>query len=285
MPKFDTPEPITANIEMQTGHLLIRASDRTDTVVEVRPQDEGSAADVEAAAQTQVEYVGGRLLVRTPKNTFRSLIGRPPSVDVTIELPSDSPVDATAVADIRTEGRLGDSSFKSAAGTIGLDQTGRLRLRSSAGDIAVNRSTGPVDASTSTGKVRIGEVEGPAVVKTSNGDITVGEVTGDLQVKTANGDITVRRSLAGLVAKTACGSVRVGELVRGSVVLESGFGALELGVREGTAAWLDVSSKQGSVRSELEAVENPESAAETVEVRARTGYGDITIRRSLPTHD
>ena len=67
--------------------------------------------------------------------------------------------------------------------------------------------------------------------------------------------------------------------MRGSVVLETGFGELELGVREGTTAWLDVIAQHGSVRSELNAIDGPQQSDETVEVRARTGYGDIVIRR------
>jgi hypothetical protein len=33
------------------------------------------------------------------------------------------------------------------------------------------------------------------------------------------------------------------------------------------------------VRSDLDASDSPEQSDETVEVRARTGYGDIVIRR------
>jgi hypothetical protein len=278
MPIFDTPEPITAVIEITSGRVQINAGDRTDTVVEVRPRDATSDADVHAAEQTQVEYAGGRLSVRAPKNKLRSLIGRHPSIEVTIELPSDSRVDAKGWADYRSEGRIGDSSFV-ATGSIRLDQTGGLKLRTAAGNVSVGRSSGHTDVSSSSGKIWIGEIDGAAVVKTANGDITVGEVTDDVRLNTANGDITVHRALAAVSAKTAFGSVRIGEVVRGAVVLETGFGELEVGVREGTAAWLDVNSQQGSVRSDLEAADRPEASADTVEVRARTGYGDIVIRR------
>jgi DUF4097 and DUF4098 domain-containing protein YvlB len=280
MPTFDTPEPIIATIEITAGHVRIHASDRADTVVEVRPNDRSQDADVQAAEQTQVEYANGRLLVKTPKNKIRSLFGRPASIDVTVELPSDSRVDARGCADFRSEGRIGQSTFDTAAGSIRLDQTGRLKLRTAAGDVSVGRTGGHTDVTTSSGKIWIGEIDGTAVVKTSNGDITVGDVTGDVRLNTANGDITVDRALATVSAKTAYGSVRIGEVVRGSVVLETGFGELELGVREGTAAWLDVSSKHGSVRSDLDAIDSPGKSDETVEVRARTAYGDIVIRRS-----
>jgi DUF4097 and DUF4098 domain-containing protein YvlB len=179
-------------------------------------------------------------------------------------------------------GRLGESTFETAAGALHLDHTGRLKARSAAGNVSVARSDGPADVSTSSGKIRIGAVHGSAVVKTSNGDITLGEVAGDARLNTANGDIAVDRAGAGVHAKTAYGSVRVREVVRGSVVLETAFGEVELGVREGTAAWLDVSSKLGSVRSDLDAADAPASTDDAVEVRARTGYGDIVIRRSQP---
>jgi DUF4097 and DUF4098 domain-containing protein YvlB len=165
------------------------------------------------------------------------------------------------------------------AGSIRLDQTGRVKLHTGAGDVSVGRAGGHTDVTTSSGKIRIGEIDGTAVIKTSNGDITVGEVTGDVRLHSASGDITVDRALAAISAKTAYGSVRIGEVVRGAVVLETGFGELELGVREGTAALLDVSSQQGRVRSELNATDGPEQSDETVQVRARTAYGDIVIRR------
>lgn len=278
MPTFDTPGPIAATIDVAGGHVRIHASDRADTVVDVRPADESEDADVQAARQTQVEYANGQLLVRAPKNKIRSLFGRTPSVDLTIELPSGSRVDARAWGDIRSEGHIGESTFDIAAGSIRLDQTGRLKLRTAAGDVSVGRSGGHTDVATSSGKIWIGEIDGTALIKTSNGDITVGEVAGDVQLSTANGGITVDRALAAVSAKTAFGSVRIGEVVRGSVVLETAFGDLELGVREGTAAWLDVSSQQGSVRSDLDAIDHPAHAEETVEVRARTRFGDIVIR-------
>jgi DUF4097 and DUF4098 domain-containing protein YvlB len=280
MPTFDTPEPITAVIDTVSGHIWINASDRADTAVDVRPTDPAEDGDVQAAKQTQVDYAGGRLSVTTPKSRLRSLFGRPPSIDLTIDLPAGSRVEAKAAAEIRSSGRIGASMFDSAAGAIRLDETGRLKLRTGAGEVAVARSAGPADVSTSSGKVWIGEVDGTAVVKTSNGDITLGEVTGDVRMTTANGDITVDRALATVAAKTAHGNVRVGEVVRGAIVLQTGFGELEIGIAEGTTAWLDVRSKHGSVRSHLDPDDEAEPAEETVEVRARTGFGDIVIRRS-----
>ena len=282
MPTFETPRAITAVIDMPAGHIEIRAADRTDTVVDVRPTDPGSDADVQAVDQVRVDFSDGRLSVTAPKNRLRSLFRRPPSVDVTVDLPTDSRVDVNGWADIRTDGRLGDSTFDTAAGTVRIAETGRLKLRTAAGDVSVARAVGHADVTTASGKIRIGEIDGTAVVKTSHGDITLGEVTGDVRLNTANGDIGVDRALATVAAKTAYGSIRVGEVVRGAVVLETSFGELEVGVRTGTAAWLDLQSGYGTVRSLLDATDEPAPSDDTVEVRARTGYGDIVIRRAEP---
>ncbi|MFI7697945.1 hypothetical protein [Nonomuraea sp. NPDC049480] len=108
----------------------------------------------------------------------------------------------------------------------------------------------------------------------------LGEVTGDLRLIGVNGDAYVTRAHAGVEARTVNGSVRIGEVVRGSVVLTSTSGDLEVGVRQGSAAWLDVSTANGSLLNSLDAQDGPETFDETVEIRARSHDGDIVIRRS-----
>ncbi|HWB34509.1 MAG TPA: hypothetical protein VHA75_00640, partial [Rugosimonospora sp.] len=122
--------------------------------------------------------------------------------------------------------------------------------------------------------------EGGAVVKNSNGDTAIDAVAGDLRVRNANGAIEVERAGTGVDAKTSNGSIRLGELVRGSVVLGTSNGNLDVGIAEGTAAWLEVNTGYGQVRNLLENATRPEEAEQTVEVRGRTSYGDIVIHRS-----
>ncbi|MEQ4715189.1 hypothetical protein [Nonomuraea sp. B19D2] len=55
-------------------------------------------------------------------------------------------------------------------------------------------------------------------------------------------------------------------------------------VRQGTIARLDAHAKRGSVHNDLNDDDSPEQPGETVELRARTGNGDIVIRR-VPTND
>lgn len=282
MPRFETPEPIIASIEMAAGSVRVRASARSDTVVEVLPRNDNSDSDVQAAAQARVEYADGRLLVALPRSRLRTLVGPGPgpAVSVTIDLPEGSELDGSSWADYACEGRLGPVTINSALGDVRVEHSGRLRARSSMGDITVGRVDGHADLHTSTGEIRVGTLDGAGVVKTSSGDLSIGEVTGHLRLKTASGAITVERAHTSVEAKTSAGAVRINEVGGGSVLIESGFGEIEVGVPATVAAWLDMRSKGGIVRSELDAVEAPAAADRTVEVHAHTGYGDILVRRA-----
>jgi hypothetical protein len=282
MPTFDTPEPISVTVELGVGDLRIVASDRTDTMVEVRPSDPAKQADVTAAEQTRVEYAGGRLLIKAPKN-WRQYTprGGGESIDVQIELPAGSHLRGdTGVAALRCQGRLGECRYKTGIGDIQLDQAGAVQLRTGVGDITVERADGDAEVRTGSGSVRIDGIDGMAVVKNSNGDTWIGRVTGDLRVNAANGRISVDQASATVAAKSANGDVYLGEVAHGTVVAQTAFGKVEIGIRDGAAAWLDLNTRYGTVRNDLDAAERPGPGEDAVEVRARTAFGDITIHRS-----
>ncbi|MFA1548866.1 DUF4097 domain-containing protein [Actinomadura chokoriensis] len=281
MPAFDTPEPITADIDVYIGRVLVHASDRADTVVEVRPSDPAADASVQAAERTVVEFSGGRLLVKGPRPKglayMRAWRG---SIEVVVELPAGSRVETKGSADFIATGRLGEAVLRGSVGDLRVEEADSLEARTSVGDITVDQVTGPVEATTSTGTVRIGTLDGPGMVKSSTGSITLGEATGDLELKTATGDVSVGRALADLTAKSAHGRIRIGAAVSGTVHLENGSGKVGVGIAEGTAAWLDLHSKNGVVRNALTSTDAPESTDAVVKVHVHTNYGDIDVHRS-----
>ncbi|MBP2335009.1 DUF4097 and DUF4098 domain-containing protein YvlB [Saccharothrix coeruleofusca] len=282
MPTFATPEPISAVIELYAGDVRIVASDRADTVVEVRPSDKSDESDVKAAQATRVDFADGTLTVRGPKPRMIDFSKRSRSVDLLVKLPAGSRLHVElSLGDCHGTGVLGECRVKTAAGNVHLDRTGPLRLDTSAGHLTVEEVGGDAEIATGGGKVRVGVVDGGAVVKNSNGGTEIGEITGVLRVRSANGDITVDRAGAEVEARTANGDIRVGEVARDVVVLNSGYGDLDVAVPEGVAAWLDLNTGHGRVRNSLEAVDRaPDESEQTVEVRARTSFGDITVRRS-----
>ncbi|MER5500854.1 MULTISPECIES: hypothetical protein [unclassified Streptomyces] len=296
MPSFETPEPISATLELEAGTARITAGKRTDTVVEVLPRDGSDNNDVRAVQQTQVTCSGGRLTIRTPKK--RTPFGKPGSIEVSIELPAGSDVRGkSSMGSFLCEGGLGEVVLKTSLGDIQVDEAVDADLRTDHGDIRLARSTGDAEV-VGGGRIEIGTVAGTAIVKNSNGTTEIGEVTGNLKTNAANGDISIgvaRGTVgaksangrieigavhAGVEAMCSNGGIRVGDIIRGRADLRTSVGNLEVGIHQGTAAWLDLNTKYGMVRNLLDSSTGPADSDETAEVYARTATGDIIVRRA-----
>ena len=284
MPNFETNQPIVLTVEMSRGAVHVIAGDRTDTVVAVNPSRRDHPEDVDAATATAVDLANGTLTIKQPKpgGIAAPVIGwkRRGSVDVTVELPTWSSLRADAgVADFRSDGRLGDVDVKTGAGDVRLDETASVRVRSGAGRVALEAAAGRADIVTA-GTLTIGVVTGDADVKNMNGTTSIVRVGGDARVKSANGDVTIEDAGSDVTAKTANGKIRLGQVTRGAVTVETAAGSLEVGVREGTAAWVDATTKFGRVHQQLTPADDPAPLTEIVRIHARTSFGDVVIARS-----
>jgi hypothetical protein len=280
MPAFSTPAPIDVAINLQVGRIEVFASDRADTVVTVSPSNPTRGVDRRGAEETTIDWNSERLTIVGPRPRL-SWIGPTESVDITVELPLASRLTAEiAVGSVRTEGRLGATRIKNLTGSVDIDTTGDLWVRAGHGTATVVMADGELEITADHGQIRIGTVTGSAVLAASHGSIAVGESGGDLEAKLSYGDLGITRALASVTAKTAYGSIRLAEVSSGSIQLESGYGQITIGVRQGIPAWLDLSSKDGHVRNELDASRAPETTEQTVAIRARTQYSDIEIRRA-----
>ena len=284
MPTFDTPEPISVSLELGVCDIRIVAGDRTDTVVEVRPTDPTKKGDVAAAEQTRVEFAAGRLQITAPKGWKRyTPLGGRESIDLQIDLPAGSYLRGEAdLGAVRCTGRLGEVHLKTGLGDIRLDQAGQVELKTGAGDIVVDQVADHAELRTGTGAVEARSIGGSAVVKNGNGDTWIGEVVGELQVSAANGRISVDKAHGAVTAKTANGDVRLSEIASGAVRAQTACGKVDIGVLDGVAAWLDLYTQYGNVQNDLNAAERSEPGEATVEVRARSSFGDVTVRRSSP---
>jgi hypothetical protein len=219
MQKFDTPAPISAVLDIPAGRIQFIAADRTDTTVEVRPANPSKSRDTKAAEQTTVAYADGvlRITASTPSN---QLFGPSGSLEVTVQLPAGSRIEANAAStELRGVGRLGDVAFDGAYRQIKIDEAASVRLTAVDGDVEVGRLNGPAEISTARGDIRITEaVRGTVVLRTQSGDITVGAAAGvsaaldagtghgrisnalkndgtaelDIRATTSQGDITAR---------------------------------------------------------------------------------------------
>jgi hypothetical protein len=285
---FNTPSPIAVTLDLYVADVRFAVSDRADTIVEVRPSDPGKAADVKAADNTRVEYDDATrtlsIVSRKPLNRFVNFSSkRPESIDVVVQLPTDSDVRGESdLGDFQSDGVLGSVALKTDLGAVHLAETGPLNVRGGVGAITVEGVSGTAEVHASSGDIRIGAVDGTAEASTSNGKVRVGVVTGPANVKCSNGSVFVDRALSDITAESSNGEVLIGEVVRGKVSATSKNGSVEVGVREGSAAWLELNTGVGRVYNELTSSEAPDASepVDRVEVHASTRLGDVTIRRA-----
>jgi hypothetical protein len=179
MNTFTTPTAISAVLNIPAGRVQVIAADRADTTVEVRPADAAKSRDVQAAEQTTVTYADGVLRVQAaePKN---KLLGSSGAVEVTVQLPAGSHVEATSAgSELRGVGRLGDVVFEGAYHRIKIDEAAAVRLSAVDGDVEIGRLDGPAQISTQRGDIRIAEAtRGTVVLSTQSGNISVGAAAG-----------------------------------------------------------------------------------------------------------
>jgi DUF4097 and DUF4098 domain-containing protein YvlB len=262
MPTFDTPEPITARIETAAGRVRLSATDRDDTVVEVRPCNESRAADVRAAERTRIDFAHGTLTVSAGR--WGPLGARTGAVEVTVELPSRSRLDIlVASAHVRADGEYAD-----------------CRLASASGDLAVGTVFGSIKADSASGRIAVDTTNGNGSLSAASGDASIGALNGDLTFQAASGRLTVDRLHGTLKTRTASGSVAVATAVHGEISAHTASGEVEVGVAPGTAARLDIITGSGGIASELQPSDGPADGDDTLLVHVRTGSGDVAVRRS-----
>ncbi|MBF9129744.1 DUF4097 family beta strand repeat protein [Plantactinospora sp. S1510] len=220
MRNFDSPTPIIAVLDIPAGRVQFIAAERADTTVEVLPANASKSRDVKAAARTTVEYGDGVLRIKTSAAAKNQFLGPSGSIDVTINLPAGSRIEAKAAcSEVRAVGRLGDVAFDGAYRQIRIDEAASVRLTAVDGDVEVGRVSGSAQISTARGDIRITEaVRGTVVLRTQSGDISVAAATGvsaaldagtghgrisntlkndgtaqlDIHATTSHGDITAR---------------------------------------------------------------------------------------------
>jgi DUF4097 and DUF4098 domain-containing protein YvlB len=259
---FAVAAPISLAVSLEFGTVRVHAQDTGTVTARIWAARTTRRVDVEAADRSRVHFADNALEIRVPGAT-RRFFGSPGSVDLDVVVPTGSSLRIDAgYAEVEITGRVDVCAVKTSYGDIRVDDTGRL------------------DIDSQGGAVTAGQVAGPAKVSSTYGRIRIREVTAAADLATSSGDITVTRATADVTARSAYGKVVVGEQVRGTAALSGSYGTVTVGVPSGTAAYLDLRSDHGQVRSELERTPEPRQDIERAAIRARTSYGDITIRRA-----
>lgn len=272
---FDLDGPVRVDVDNPSGEIRVEAGESGRARVEA-----DSDGGREGLDKVQVGLDHGVLRVVVPRGQ-RRWFGSGRGVVLRIVVPAGSAVTAqTESGELTLVGSLGDADLRAASGEVSVDEVTGLRVRSASGDVRVSRVIGECRVATASGDVEIRDVGGRAQAETASGGIELGRVGGEVEVSTASGDVEVADAGGDLRARTLSGDVRLRRVGGSRVQVTGASGDVEIGVPEGVAAWLDLTSAAGDVDSELPDTGEPEPGTPVVEVRAVTASGDIRIHRA-----
>jgi hypothetical protein len=218
------------------------------------------AAEAVRAAEIDWSETGRRLVVRSSQELPLRVV----PLAITVSAPAGSRLAARAGAgDVRVTGRAGWAG-----------------VRTGSGRISVAAVDGDADVTTGSGDVEVGAVAGRMRVRTGSGQVSVASTGGPAEVRASSGTVTVGTVEAGLGVRSGSGDVEISDARGGHLELTTGSGGLRIGVHPGVRAELDLTSGSGKTRSDLEVTGVAPERPAALQVRGRTGSGDVLVTRA-----
>lgn len=280
MRTFDSPEPLDVIVETMAGRVDVTAHETDTATVELTALK--GDADAQSVIDNAIVVLDGPRLVVRLQHERRGLRWRAVEIAVAIGVPTGSSLTCRAgSAGITTHGELSWVDLTTGSGDVELERVdGRAVVRTGSGDVQLTGSAVDLHVTAGSGDLRIAEVTDQAVLRTGSGDVTVRHGRGRIEIKCGSGDITLEDVHGEVIAKTGSGDVCVTRATTGRFQTTSASGDVRIGVATGTAAWLDLNTVTGDVRSELDDAEAPPDHDTTVELHVKTATGDITVARA-----
>ena len=278
MHTFETPGATALAVQTVAGRVTVSAEETTRTTVDLTPLN---SAGEEAVAEARVEQKGRTVVVHLPR-LRGGLFRQGASVAITITCPSGTSLDLKAdSADIGATGTFGDAVVTTGSGHIEVDTVTRsAKLKTGSGGVSAGHVGEALVATTGSGNIEISQTSHHALLTVGSGDISIGELAGEAVTKTGSGDVEVGRLDGTLLTKTGSGSLTVRRASSGKVTARGASGSVDIGIEDGTAAWLDVSTVSGRISQELGEADAPGEDQHRVEITAHTVSGNLRVHRS-----
>ncbi len=278
MHTFETPAPARLRVEIPHGHIRVLAEERDTTSVEL-VAIHGDALARRWIDEAEIGQRGDEVVALVRQHSIHTF-GREGAIEAIVHLPSASAARlAIGAGGIETSGRLGDVEATSGSGKIRLAETAGARARTGSGDIAIDTASGGVDVKSGSGDIAIGAVAGDARVTTASGRANIDACTGKARINSASGRVAVGGYGESLEAFSASGDIHVRRADHGAVFARTVSGEVTVDVARNVAAWLNVSTLTGRVRSALDATPPPGEGEERVELTINTVSGNVNVAR------
>ena len=287
MPTFDTPEPISVTLDLGVGDVRITASDRADTVVEVRPSDAADEPTCRPPSRPGSTTPTAGCWSRAPKRSASASSAEPGRSTCRS---SCRPVPGVGgdvpMGDFRGDGRLGECRLKTSAGDVRLERDRarcdlRHRRRRRSRSDRVDRRRRDLHRLRRDPARRGRRHRGGQELQRRHLDRRGHRRPAGAARPTATSPSSARRRRRrrqDRQRRRPVGEVgpRLGRRSRPPC------GELEVGIARGHRRLARrCNTSFGNVRNRLETPPRPgRRPSETVEVRARTSFGDIIIRRA-----
>ncbi|TSE00972.1 DUF4097 domain-containing protein [Skermania sp. ID1734] len=258
--------PISLACRLGYGALTVHARDDvTEATVTLSSRHPDSAAE----AMVTVDMRGTTLTVEEQQPRFgladiAALIGgRRDALDVEVTVPTGTPVRiSTRGSQITLTGTVGTADIVTGAADLIFETVdGDLRFRSGSGQARGTEVTGDVSVKTGSGRARIDQIRGGVEVRCGSGSLDIGVARGPVNMRTGSGTASI-------------------ECAEGDIDFVSGSGGMSIGLPAGQTARLDVLTGNGRVHSELPVEDTPPTGKAVIDIRARTGNGNVRLHRS-----
>jgi DUF4097 and DUF4098 domain-containing protein YvlB len=281
---FQTPGETRLDIRLGAGEVRVESAEVQETTVVLEPlRDNDASTNAVEHARLELRNRGdGHEVVIDVRDRGRGIF-RNAEVLISVTCPEGTSLESkSGAADIEGHGRFGSVEVETGSGDVEFGEVaGDASINAASGDVQLATVAGSAKINTASGDVQIRSIGGDGKINSASGDVIIREVAGELSVNSASGDVLVREAGSSVGVNTASGDQQIGAVTTGKVTLKSASGDLKVGIREGTSLWVDARSRSGEVRSELPVSElPPDGDGPSVELRANTMSGDITVARA-----
>jgi DUF4097 and DUF4098 domain-containing protein YvlB len=283
---FQTPGETRLDIRLGAGEVRLETAKVQETTVELEPlrDNDASKAAIENARVELRERGAGHEVVIDVRDRGKGFgFSKGAEVLVAVTSPEGTSVEAkTGSAEVEGRGRFGSVEVETGSGDVEFGEIALdANINAASGDVQLGSVGGNARVNTASGDTQVRSIGGDAKINSASGDVQIREVQGELSVNSASGDVQIREAASSVGVNTASGDQQIGSVTTGKVTLKSASGDLKVGIREGSTLWVDARSRSGEVTSELPVSElPPDGDGPTVELRANTMSGDITVARA-----
>lgn len=263
---FNVNSGETLRMEVLGGDILIAAWDKNEVHVKVYAND-----NAQEKLDFTLEKTSDGVFIKSEKKGSLSWGWNNISTKYEIKAPKEF------LLDLKTSG-----------GDIKVEKIdGKKLVKTSGGDIEIFDASGNLDAKTSGGDVTISNLKGDVELSTSGGDIKVTGTLGNVEAATSGGDIELNKTNGKVNAKTSGGDIKVyhnGE--NNGMELYSSGGDIEIKFSGTVKADLDLYTTGGKVKCGLSGLKIKEMKSNYLEgtvngggslIKAKTTGGDVEV--------